>query len=51
MRPSMRSIARQLDAQHRPSACFGGQGVDPYEQKTQQSPLFGRSKAPHAEQS
>ena len=28
-----------------------GQGMVPYEQKTQQSPGFGRSTAPHAGQS
>ena len=28
------------------SAWIGGQGTEPYEQKTQQSPRFGRSNAP-----
>ena len=26
--------------------CIGGQGTDPYEQNTQQSPFFGRNRAP-----
>ena len=37
-------------AQQRP-AWTGGHGTDPYEQKTQQSPGFGFSRAPHAVQS
>jgi hypothetical protein len=28
------------------SACIGGHGTDPYEQNTQQSPAFGRNRAP-----
>jgi len=32
-------------------ACFDGQGLEPNEQNTQQSPLLGRSRAPHREQS
>jgi hypothetical protein len=34
------------EAQGARSACFGGQGTVPYEQKTQQSPGFGRSSRP-----
>jgi hypothetical protein len=29
------------------AACIGGQGTEPKEQKTQQSPALGRSTAPH----
>jgi hypothetical protein len=29
-----------------PAICFGGQGADPKEQNTQQSPCFGRSRTP-----
>lgn len=32
-------------------ACFGGQGTEPNEQNTQQSPLSGRNRAPHRAQS
>jgi hypothetical protein len=28
------------------TACTGGHGTEPYEQKTQQSPAFGRSRVP-----
>jgi hypothetical protein len=34
-----------------PSACLGGQGTEPKEQNTQQSPLFGRSRLPQPVQS
>jgi hypothetical protein len=34
-----------------PWACFGGQGTEPKEQNTQQSPLFGRSRVPQPVQS
>jgi hypothetical protein len=37
-----------LSQQPRPSACTGGQGTSPKEQKTQQSPLLGVSLAPQA---
>jgi hypothetical protein len=30
---------------------IGGQGTDPYEQKTQQSPVFGFNRRPHPLQS
>jgi hypothetical protein len=33
-------------AQHDGLAWIGGQGTEPYEQNTQQSPGFGRSNAP-----
>jgi len=33
------------------SSCFGGQGMLPYEQNTQQSPSRGRSSEPQPEQS
>ena len=33
------------------AACFGGQGSEPNEQNTQQSPSLGRSRAPHFLQS
>jgi hypothetical protein len=39
------------EAQQRWSCWIGGHGTDPYEQKTQQSPGFGRSIAPHCTQS
>src|SRR6266700_1244240 len=29
-----------------PAACIGGHLTEPYEQNTQQSPAFGRSRAP-----
>ena len=38
-----------IDAQHPapgPASCTGGQGTEPYEQNTQQSPAFGRSTTP-----
>ncbi|CUU20302.1 hypothetical protein CDS [Bradyrhizobium sp.] len=37
--------------QHFPFCWIGGQGTDPYEQKTQQSPLVGLSRVPHPLQS
>ncbi len=47
------SAAITLHEQHAgpPSLCTGGQGVLPYEQKTQQSPGFARTTAPHDGQS
>jgi len=35
--------ARLRSNRSRPGPCIGGHGTDPYEQNTQQSPLFGRS--------
>lgn len=39
---------RYASRQHSPSRCIDGQGTLPYEQKTQQSPDFGRSTVSHA---
>ena len=39
------SSALSAGQQQRPSCWTGGQGVSPYEQKTQQSPGFGRRRA------
>jgi hypothetical protein len=39
----------QQSASPGPASCTGGQGTEPYEQKTQQSPAFGRSTTPQAE--
>jgi hypothetical protein len=36
-----------IHAHDEPAVCFGGQGTDPKEQNTQQSPCFGRSRTPH----
>jgi hypothetical protein len=39
---------------HRPRAslnCIGGHATEPYEQKTQQSPAFGRNSSPQPVQS
>jgi hypothetical protein len=35
----------QVEQQDELPACFGGHLIVPYEQKTQQSPAFGRSTA------
>jgi len=40
-----------LVPQHDRSACTGGQGIDPYEQNTQQSPALGFSTAAQPRQS
>jgi hypothetical protein len=36
---------------HLPFCWTGGQGTDPYEQNTQQSPALGLSRFPHPVQS
>jgi hypothetical protein len=41
------SARASIYAGDEPAVCFGGQGTDPKEQNTQQSPCFGRSRSPH----
>jgi hypothetical protein len=41
--PRYSSFAQQPDARW---SCIGGHGTDPWEQNTQQSPLFGRNLVP-----
>jgi hypothetical protein len=40
-------LLRRAAAFNYDAVCIGGQGTEPYEQKTQQSPNFGRSSVPH----
>jgi hypothetical protein len=40
-----------IDRQRRLRSCIGGQGTEPYEQNTQQSPGLGRSAVPQPGQS
>lgn len=44
--PTAWAIYWLLFVQQDELACIGGQATDPYEQKTQQSPAFGRSNTP-----
>ncbi len=47
----VRGLTQHPTARPSPASCTGGQGTSAYEQKTQQSPLSGRSTSPQWRQS
>ncbi len=51
LRHALGSVGRHVSPSRGVPSWIGGQGTDPYEQNTQQSPALGRSITPQPEHS